>query len=79
MSSKRERVYDSMLRKREHIGVADEDRELIESGIRSGGFETLAFYKFRRFKVQQPFPGKWGIFYLWEAIEFGNHKELGHR
>ena len=50
-------------------GELDSDEfEAIEGGIRSRGFETLAFYKSRRFVSARPFPGRWGIFYLKQGL-----------
>lgn len=50
-------------------GELDSDEiEAIEGGIRSRGFETLAFYKSRRFVSDRPFPGRWGIFYLKQGL-----------
>ncbi len=48
--------------------VSEEDRTLIEGGIRARGFDALAFYKSRRFQTKKPFPGKWGIFYLRQGL-----------
>jgi hypothetical protein len=46
------------------IELDQDEVESIEGGIRSRGFETLAFYKSRRFISRRPFAGRWGIFYL---------------
>lgn len=46
------------------------DRDLIEGGIRKRGFDTLAFYKSRRFIDHRPFAGKWGIFYFKQSLEY---------
>jgi hypothetical protein len=46
------------------------ERETIEGGIRSRGFDALAFYKSRRFLALAPFPGKWGIFYLEPGLRY---------
>lgn len=52
-----------------NIGELDADEtEAIEGGIRLRGFETLAFYKSRRFISARPFPGRWGIFYIKQAL-----------
>lgn len=40
------------------------DKDLVEGGIRTRGFDALAFYKSRRIIAARPFPGTWGIFYL---------------
>ena len=37
---------------------------------RVAGTEALAFYKSPRFLKQGPFPGRWGIFYFAEAIDW---------
>jgi hypothetical protein len=44
--------------------------EAIEGAIRNRGFDTLAFYKSRRFVTFRPFPGRWGIFYLKHGLIF---------
>jgi len=50
-------------------GELDSDEsEAIEGGVRSRGFEVLAFYKSRRFVLARPFPGRWGIFYLKQGL-----------
>ena len=49
-------------------GLPETDRELIEGGIRACGIEALAFYKSMRFKGKEPFPGRWGIFYLRQGL-----------
>lgn len=41
-----------------------DESEVIEGGIRSKGFEALAFYKSIRLQPFSPFQGRWGIFYL---------------
>jgi hypothetical protein len=48
--------------------VHEEDKELLDGGIRSRGFEAIAFYKSKRFQKQKPFVGKWGIFYINEGL-----------
>ncbi len=37
---------------------------------RAGGTEALAFYKSPRFLTKGPFPGRWGIFYFADAIDW---------
>ena len=50
-------------------GELDPDEvEAIEGGIRSRGFETVAFYKSRRYLSARPFPGRCGIFYLKQGL-----------
>jgi hypothetical protein len=46
------------------VGLPPDEKEIVEGGIRKLGFDTLAFYKSRRFINRRPFPGKWGIFYI---------------
>ncbi|MCZ8323074.1 MAG: hypothetical protein O9296_16065 [Novosphingobium sp.] len=46
----------------------DEDKDLVEGGIRSRGFEAIAFYKSKRFQSRRPFVGRWGIFYLYDGL-----------
>jgi hypothetical protein len=43
-------------------------KDLVEGGIRHRGFEAIAFYKSKRFLLQRPFPGMWGVFYLNEGL-----------
>ena len=50
------------------VHVSKQERELIEWGIRDRGMDVLAFYKSRRFRNEQPFRGKWGIFYLKQGL-----------
>jgi len=50
--------------------LEEKDNEAIEGSIRARGFETLAFYKSRRFISAMPFPGRWGIFYLKQGLIF---------
>lgn len=50
--------------------VTEDDRELIEGGLRHRGMEVLAFYKSRRFLAFKPFPGKWGVFYLQPGLAY---------
>lgn len=42
----------------------DDQRRLIDGGLREQGMEVLAFYKSFRFVSKPPFSGYWGIFYL---------------
>ncbi len=50
------------------VELDQDEVEAIEGGIRSRGFETLAFYKSRRFISHRPFAGRWGIFYLKQGL-----------
>jgi hypothetical protein len=50
--------------------LTEKDQELILGGIRSRGFDVLAFYKSKRFIHWRPFPGKWGIFYFDHGISY---------
>ena len=49
--------------------LQDDEKELIEGGIRARGFEAVAFYKSKRFQPRKPFPKKWGIFYLKKGLD----------
>lgn len=51
-------------------GLPEEERNLIAGGIRHRGLEALAFYKSRRYLSQPPFPGRWGIFYLRQGLQY---------
>jgi len=48
--------------------ITEDERSLLDGGIREVGFEVLAFYKSRRHVSFCPYPGKWGIFYLEHGI-----------
>jgi hypothetical protein len=61
-------VLERMAGNRVSGGLDSDEIEAIEGGIRSRGFETLAFYKSRRFVSQRPFSGRWGIFYLKQGL-----------
>lgn len=50
--------------------LSQENRRIIEGGIREAGLEILAFYKSRRDIDKLPYRGKWGIFYLQEGVDF---------
>lgn len=41
----------------------------IEGAIRRRGFETCAFYKSIRHVHKPPYPDRWGIFYIGQAVE----------
>jgi hypothetical protein len=65
-----EPVFGSIGRDRPSISPISEDEQaIIEGGIRTRGFDALAFYKSRRNQSKTPFPGKWGIFYLRQGLE----------
>ena len=69
-------------------GLGDDEKILIEGGVRVKGIEALAFYKSKRFQQYRPCIGKWGIFYLKPGLTylakeiareyptFGNPKKL---
>ena len=46
----------------------DDDRRLIDGGVRQNGFEIIAFYKSKRFENAPPFRGSWGIYYLKQGL-----------
>lgn len=48
--------------------ISDEDRDLLDGGLREAGFDVFAFYKSRRHLSARPYPGKWGIFYLEHGV-----------
>lgn len=50
--------------KADSLPLSERDRDLLDGGIRAVGFEIYAFYKSRRYILNPPYPGKWGIFYL---------------
>jgi len=64
------RVLDVLDRMGERDAVTQEDRELIEGGIRARGMDVLAFYKSRRLIGHRPFIGRWGIFYLQPGLAY---------
>ena len=61
-------VLERMAGRRFSVELDPDEIEAIEGGIRSRGFETLAFYKSRRLLSARPFPGRWGIFYLKQGL-----------
>jgi hypothetical protein len=66
-----ERVIDSSLDGRfPPVGVPPDEKDLVEGAVRRRGLDALAFYKSRRFINHQPFPGKWGIFYLKSGLSY---------
>lgn len=64
----RDRVFDRLTETLTVPGISDGDKDLVEGGIRSRGFEAIAFYKSKRFQNQKPFVGRWGIFYINEGL-----------
>jgi len=50
------------------IELPDDEKDLVEGGVRARGFEAIAFYKSKRFQYLRPFVGRWGIFYIDEGI-----------
>ena len=63
-------VKERMVGRRVSDELDRDEFEAIEGGIRSHGFETLAFYKSRRYLSVRPFPGRWGIFYLKQGLVY---------
>ena len=63
-----ESVLDRMAGEQTLPQPSDEAKGLVVGGIRHRGFEAIAFYKSRRFIQNTPYPGKWGIFYLHDAL-----------
>jgi plasmid maintenance system killer protein len=51
------------------VSITDDDRRILDGGIREGGFDVYAFYKSRRYISASPYSGKWGIFYLEHGLE----------
>lgn len=64
----RDGVLDRMTGKLTLPEPSEEAKDLVAGGIRQRGFEAIAFYKSRRFIANAPYPGKWGIFYLNDAL-----------
>ena len=50
------------------LTITEEQRGLLDGGIREAGFDVYAFYKSRRYISAHPYPGKWGIFYLEHGV-----------
>lgn len=48
--------------------ISEDERGLLDGGIREVGFDVYAFYKSRRYVSARPYPGKWGIFYLEHGV-----------
>lgn len=53
----------------QQLPIGKGEQELLDSSIREVGFDVFAFYKSRRYLSDQPYRGKWGIFYLEHGIE----------
>lgn len=64
----RDGVLDRMTGRLTLPEPSEEAKDLVAGGIRQRGFEAIAFYKSRRFIANAPYPGKWGIFYLNDAL-----------
>jgi len=67
--SVRELDTDSMIEELSVPEPSDEVKDLVLGGIRHAGIEAIAFYKSPRFVLRAPYPGKWGIFYLNDALD----------
>jgi hypothetical protein len=65
-----ENVMERMAGRRVFGELDSDEAEAIEGGVRSRGFEVLAFYKSRRIVSHRPFPGRWGIFYLKQGLDY---------
>lgn len=50
--------------------IDDADADLVDGVIRESGLDAIAFYKSIRHLSQEPFPGKWGIFYIEAGVNF---------
>jgi hypothetical protein len=50
------------------IELPDDEKDLVEGGVRARGFEAIAFYKSKRFQHLRPYVGRWGIFYIDEGL-----------
>ena len=48
--------------------ISNDERELLDGGVREVGLDAYAFYKSRRYLSSRPYPGKWGIFYLKHGV-----------
>jgi hypothetical protein len=55
---------------RDFPDLSSKEQEAAEAGVRSRGFDVLAFYKSRRHINKRPYRGKWGIFYLRQGLQF---------
>lgn len=64
-------VFERLLgdRQQSPFPLSNDDRDLLDGGIREVGFDIYAFYyKSRRYVTARPYPGKWGIFYLEHGV-----------
>lgn len=50
------------------IQIPDDERRLLDGGIREAGIDVFAFYKSLRHIAARPHEGKWGIFYLQHGV-----------
>ena len=64
------RVLERMTGDANFPKLEPDQEEAAEAGIRSRGFDVLAFYKSRRNVNCRPYKGKWGIFYLRQGLQF---------
>jgi hypothetical protein len=64
------RVLERMTGDANFPQLEPDQEEAAEAGIRSRGFDVLAFYKSRRNVNCRPYKGKWGIFYLRQGLQF---------
>jgi hypothetical protein len=55
--------------RREVFEPSSEDSEIFEGGIRTKGFEAIAFYKSKRTIDSLPCKGRWGIFYIKNGLD----------
>lgn len=62
--------HDTLADRRASQQLPPEQEEAVEGGIRSRGFDALAFYKSRRLVDKRPYQGRWGIFYLKHGLVF---------
>jgi hypothetical protein len=61
-------LADRIVGGRSYDQLNQDTLESIEGGVRVRGFETLAFYKSKRFISVRPFAGRWGVFYLKQGL-----------
>lgn len=65
-----DQVVDRVADRRIPHELGETEGEAIEGAIRRRGFDALALYKSRRMVLDQPFPGRWGIFYLKQGLVY---------
>ena len=63
-----DRALDRLTRGMTVPELSDDEKGLVEGGLRARGIEAIAFYKSKRFIDRDPFIGQWGIFYIREGI-----------